>query len=90
MSEHLLHLATVAGARALGLDQVGHLSVGMAFDGVWFRPQEGSTTEVVLRHAAGPGDALAKIFALGTPADIAGVWVAGERLPTDHAATPVG
>ncbi len=78
--EHLLHLATVAGARALGLDQVGHLSVGMAFDGVWLRPQDGSTTQVVLRHAASAGDALAKFFALGTPADIAGVWVGGERV----------
>ncbi len=77
--EHLLHLATVAGARALGLDQVGHLSVGMAFDGVWLRPQDGSTTQVVLRHAASAGDALAKFFALGTPADIAGVWVGGEK-----------
>lgn len=76
--EHLLHLATGAGAQALGLDQVGHLSVGMAFDGVLIRPQAGSTFEVVLRHAASPGDGLAKVFALGTPADVAGVWVAGE------------
>ncbi|WP_277050562.1 guanine deaminase [Ruania albidiflava] len=78
--EHLLHLATSAGARALGLDQVGHLSTGMAFDAVWFRPQEGSTTEAVLRHAASAGDALAKIFALGTNADIAGVWVGGHQI----------
>ncbi|HLS62961.1 MAG TPA: guanine deaminase [Ruania sp.] len=78
--EQLLHLATVAGARALGLDQVGHLSVGMAFDGVWFRPEAGSTTEAVLRHAASARDALAKIFALGANADIAGVWVGGDRL----------
>ena len=81
--EHLLHLATGAGAQALGLDQVGHLSVGMAFDGVLVRPQEGSTFEVVLRHAASAGEALAKIFALGTPADVAGTWVAGERVTGD-------
>lgn len=78
--EHLLHLATAAGAQALGLDQVGHLGVGMAFDGVLVRPQEGSTFEVVLKHATSSSDALAKIFALGTPADLAGTWVSGERV----------
>jgi len=91
--EHLLHLATVAGAHALGLDQVGHLSEGMAFDAVWFRPQEGSTAEAVLRSAASAGDALAKVFALGTPADVAQVWVAGEaprmrRRPPSRSADP--
>lgn len=85
--EHLLHLATGAGASALGLDQVGHLSVGMAFDGVLIRPQQGSTFEVVLKHAADPGDALAKVFALGTPADVADVWVAGESVQV-HARAP--
>jgi len=77
----LLHLATAAGADALGLGhQVGHLSVGMRFDAVWLRPPEGSTLDVVLRSAAGPDDALAKVFALGGPADVAGVWVDGERI----------
>ncbi|SDF92184.1 guanine deaminase [Klenkia brasiliensis] len=77
----LLHLATAAGADALGLgDQVGHLSVGMRFDAVWLRPPEGSTLDVVLRSAAGPDDALAKVFALGGPADVAGVWVDGTRI----------
>ena len=32
-----------------------------------------------LRHAESAEGALARIFALGTSADVAGVWVAGER-----------
>ncbi len=78
---HLLHLATRAGARALGLaDRVGDLGVGRQFDAVWLSPDPGSTFDVVLRNAADEVDALAKIFALGTSADVAGVWVGGRRL----------
>ncbi|HEU5038234.1 MAG TPA: guanine deaminase [Nocardioides sp.] len=76
---HLLFLATRAGALALGLD-VGDLSVGRPFDAVWIRPAAGDPLDTCLRHAASPEAALAKVFALGTPADVAGVWVAGERL----------
>lgn len=75
---HLLHLATAAGARALGLPHVGHLSVGMRFDAVWLRPLPGDPLAVGLSHANDATEALAKAFALGTPADIAGVWVDGE------------
>lgn len=79
---HLLHLATRAGAQALGLaDRVGDLDVGRDFDAVCWRPEPGSTLDVVLTHAADANDALAKLFALGTAADVAGVWVGG---------TPVG
>jgi guanine deaminase len=35
---------------------------------------------VALRNAAGPEDALAKAFALGTPADVRAVWVDGAPL----------
>ncbi|HZH21876.1 MAG TPA: hypothetical protein VEZ18_16940, partial [Geodermatophilus sp.] len=42
---------------------------------------------VALRHAADPEDALAKAFALGSPADIDTVWVDGRpcrtRCPVD-------
>ncbi|SDT03682.1 guanine deaminase [Microlunatus soli] len=77
-SAHLLHLATAAGADALGLaDQVGDLSVGKQFDAVWLRPPAGQPLAVGLRHARDDHDALARIFALGTPADIAGVWIGG-------------
>ncbi|SOC58065.1 guanine deaminase [Ornithinimicrobium cerasi] len=75
---HLLHLATTAGADALGLgDVVGQLSVGHEFDAVWLRPAEGTTLDVALRHAHSPEEALAKAFALGTTADVRATWVAG-------------
>jgi guanine deaminase len=76
---HLLHLATAAGADALGMaGQVGDLSVGKRFDAQWIRPVAGSTLDIALRNAAGPADALAKVFALGTTGDVAGVWVDGD------------
>jgi guanine deaminase len=78
---HLLHLATRAGACALGLNsEIGDLSVGKAFDATWLNPARNSTLDIVLRHAADVSDSLAKIFTLGTTADVAGVWVAGRRL----------
>jgi guanine deaminase len=77
---HLLYLATRAGAQALGLGgRVGDLAVGKDFDAVWLRPADGSTLAVNLRHARDTSDALARIFALATPADVAGVWIRGER-----------
>lgn len=75
---HLLHLTTTAGAEALGLgDVVGQLSVGHEFDAVWLRPVDGSILDVALRHASSADEALAKVFALGTSADVQRVWVAG-------------
>ncbi|MGH3182413.1 MAG: amidohydrolase family protein, partial [Streptosporangiaceae bacterium] len=77
---HLLYLATRAGARALGLqDSVGDFAVGKDFDAVWLRPVAGSTLAVNLKHASDTTDALARIFSLATPADVAGVWIRGER-----------
>jgi guanine deaminase len=82
---HLLYLATRAGALALGLDgQVGDFGVGKDFDAVWLRPAPGSTLAVNLRHACDATDALARVFSLATPADVAGVWIRGE-LAADHA-----
>ena len=78
---HLLYLATAAGAQALDLaDTVGDLSVGKSFDAVLVRPAKGSTLDVCLENAAGPSDALAKIFVLGTTYDVAQVWIAGEQV----------
>jgi guanine deaminase len=78
---HLLHLATAAGADALGLaDVTGDLSVGKEFDALWLCPEPGTTMDVALRHADSPDDALAKVFALATPADVRQTWVAGTRI----------
>jgi guanine deaminase len=80
-SAHLLHLATAAGAAALGLsEEVGTFSVGRQFDALWLRPGPGTTLAVGLQHAAGPEEALARAFALGTSSDIEAVFVGGEQL----------
>jgi guanine deaminase len=78
---HLLYLCTRAGASALGLEsQIGDLAVGKQFDALWLRPTVGSTLATVLRHADSAENALAKIFALAGPADIASVWVGGDPI----------
>jgi guanine deaminase len=76
---HLLHLATGAGADALGLGStVGSFCDGKAFDAMWLRPQAGSPLDILLTHAASADDALAKSCAHAASADVARVWVAGE------------
>lgn len=76
---HLLHLATRAGAEALGLGAaVGDFCVGRRFDAQWIKPATSTPLDVGLTHAADPADALAKMFALGTPADVRSVWIEGE------------
>jgi guanine deaminase len=78
---HLLYLATRAGARALGLDdRTGDFTVGKDFDAVWLCPAPGTTLAANLAHASDPADALARMFALSTPADLAGVWMRGDRV----------
>ncbi|MBA3780611.1 MAG: guanine deaminase [Nocardioides sp.] len=78
---HLLHLATAAGARVLGLaDEVGDFSEGKQFDALWLRPGAGTPLDIGVRHADGPGEALGKAFAMGTTADVARVYVAGHPI----------
>jgi guanine deaminase len=78
---HLLYLVTRAGALALGLDdRAGDFSVGKDFDAVWLRPAAGSTLAVNLRHACDTTDALARVFSLATPADVADVWIRGRQV----------
>jgi guanine deaminase len=77
-----------AGALGLGLgEEVGDFQVGRRFDAVWLRPPSQSTLDIVLRHAPDASDALAKLFALGGPADVAGVWVDGRSLTTPAPST---
>jgi guanine deaminase len=56
---------------------VGDFSVGKDFDAVWLRPAPGGTLAVNLKHASDATDALARIFSLATPADVAGLWAKG-------------
>ena len=78
---HLLYLVTRAGARALGIShRVGDFGIGKDFDAVWLRPAARTALAVNLENAADPIDALARVFALATPADVAGVWALGERI----------
>jgi guanine deaminase len=76
----LLYLATRAGAEALGLDDVGHFSVGRQFDAVCLRPPGGTALNVGLRHVGSAEEALGKIFALAGDADVADVWIGGQQL----------
>ncbi|MFD4327858.1 guanine deaminase [Nocardioides sp. NPDC058538] len=80
---HLLRLATVAGAEALGLGtSVGDFSVGHRFDAQWIKPAPSTPLAVGLAHATDAADALAKMFALGTPADVRNVWIEGDLVNT--------
>jgi guanine deaminase len=84
---HLLHLATAAGAQALGLrDRVGDLSTGRRFDAIWVRPQPGTPFHIAMRHSNGPEEALARIFALATSHDVAQVWADGIPVRQDRLA----
>lgn len=86
-SPDLLHLATRSGALALGMaETVGSLSAGMHFDAVWIRPEGGSTFESTVRNAGDPEDVLAKVFALGSPADVSSVWVGGQEVRSPNPA----
>jgi guanine deaminase len=80
---HLLHLATSAGADALGLEEVGDLGVGKRFDALWLHPRPGTILDVALRNADDADDALAKAFALATPADVERVWVDGQPVAVE-------
>lgn len=86
----LLYLATRAGALALGIaDRVGDFAVGKEFDAVWWRPPPGTELALNLADALDTTDALARVFALSTPADVAAVWLRGE-LVAATVVTPPG
>lgn len=78
---HLLHLATAAGAAALGLEgEVGDLRPGRAADLVVLRPPPASTLAAVWAHADGAEALLGAAFALAREDAVASTWVAGVPL----------
>jgi guanine deaminase len=81
--EHLLYLATRAGAEALGVgDTVGDLRPGRSADYVLVRPPPDGTLDLVLRHANSPEEALGAVFTLAREESVAEVRLAGEPVYT--------
>jgi guanine deaminase len=79
--EHLLWLATQAGASALGLaDEVGDLTPGKSADFVLVRPPVGSTLAAVLERCESIEESLGALFTLAREESIAEVRVAGRTV----------
>ena len=79
----LLHLATNAGAEALGLTaEVGDLRVGKWADFIVVRPPAGSTLEAVWSYAEDVTGLVQGALALAREGAIRATWVAGEPLAT--------
>ena len=77
--EHLLYLATKAGAEALGLeDEIGDLSPGRSADFVLLRPPAGGTLDTVLRNSPSVDATLGALFTLAREECVAEVRVAGD------------
>jgi guanine deaminase len=76
---HILYLATLAGARALALDdEVGDLSPGKSADFILVRPPERSTLRTALESSPSLEAALGALFTLAREDSISEVRVAGE------------
>jgi guanine deaminase len=76
--EHLLYLATRAGAEALGLErEIGDFSRGKAADFVYLRPPEHTPLAEVLGTAQSPERILAALFTMAGPESVREVRVSG-------------
>jgi guanine deaminase len=81
---HLLHLATAAGAGALGLaDEVGDLAPGKSADFVVVRAPARSTLAAVLERSSSIESTLGALFTLAREESVVGVRVAGEPVILD-------
>jgi guanine deaminase len=77
-AEHLLYLATLAGAEALGLEtETGDFKTGKSADLVYVSPPESSSLAAVMRNAPSAEHLLSAIFTLGDASCIRQVWVEG-------------
>ena len=75
---HLLYLATLAGAEALGVsDETGDFRIGKSTDLVYLRPLPGSPLAAALERQETPEGILGAIFTLAGAAEICEVRVAG-------------
>lgn len=86
--EQLLHLATRAGALALGLGDSGNFETGNFFDAVFLQARPGSTLEARLDAARDADDVLAGLITLAREDAVRHVLVAGERLLWDREPCP--
>lgn len=75
---HLLYLATLAGAEALGLaSETGDFSTGKSADFVFLRPPHGSVLAAALAHAESPERQLSVLLTLAGAESVAEVRVRG-------------
>jgi len=79
---HLLYLATRAGALAVGLDDLGDLTVGSQADLLLLRPPEHSTLTEVLAQSPSAEASLGALFTLAREESVREVFVGGEPLFT--------
>jgi guanine deaminase len=78
---HMLYLATLAGAKALQLEQeTGDFTIGKSADFIYLRPPPPSVLAAVLEQAESPNRILAALFTLAGPESIAEVHVGGNRI----------
>jgi guanine deaminase len=76
---HMLYLATLAGAEALGVaEETGDLSPGKSADFVYLRPDANSPLASVLERAENHDRILAALFTLGSAEIVREVRVAGD------------
>lgn len=86
-AEHLLYLATLGGATALGqASEIGDLTPGKAADFCLLVPRAGGTLASVIAHAGSAEEALAAVFTLAGEADVAATYVAGAPATTQDVA----
>jgi guanine deaminase len=75
---HLLYLATLAGAEALGFgEETGDFSTGKSADFVYVRPPANSPLAAVLEREQSPERVLAAIFTLAGAESVRQVRVGG-------------
>jgi guanine deaminase len=86
---HLLWLATMAGADALGLgEEIGALSPGRSADFVLLRPPAGGTLDAVLRNGPSAEATPGVLSTLAREECVTEVRVAGERVFAAGRAAP--